>query len=90
MSETTPTVQFWLAELDRYGNPTLVDGMHSEREGAERAFYLYGRLGYVGERRFAVARVELSSPTGSRDGVNEELLSVVADTLAKYEGKAMP
>lgn len=25
--------QYWLAELDRYDNPTLIDGAHSEEEG---------------------------------------------------------
>ena len=32
--------QFWLAEIDQYGNPRLVDGAHATRAGVEQAAYL--------------------------------------------------
>ena len=58
-------VEWWLAELDRYGNPTLVDGAHSDRSGVDRAMELFIKLGathtsYDVSKRYAVARVELT------------------------------
>jgi hypothetical protein len=55
------TPQYWLAELDQYGNPTLIDGSHSSIEGCNQAAYLITamQLGKP-DRQFAVARVELS------------------------------
>lgn len=65
------TPQWWLAEVDLNGNPTLVDGSHSTREGADRAAYLFTafRVAKPGAR-YAVARVELSEPRPSSKGVN--------------------
>lgn len=78
-------VAYWLAELDIHGNPKLVDGSHSERSGAEKAYYLYQRLGFAGEgKQFAVARVELSEVTGSSEGVDQEALGIVKATLDQY------
>lgn len=76
MGVMAPRVQWWLAELDRYGNPTLIDGMHSDRAGVERAAELYDKLSsgnnFLGrkitdrpEHGFAVARVELSDLSAS-------------------------
>ncbi len=28
--------QYWLAELDQHGNPTLIDGSHETAEGAKQ------------------------------------------------------
>lgn len=59
-------VQWWLAELDRYGNPTLVDGAHSDRSGVDRAMEIFMEVGSRGKstltrgKRFAIARVELT------------------------------
>lgn len=76
---------YWLAELDVHGNPTLVDGSHSERSGAERAYYLYQQLGYAGGvKRFAVARVEISEVTANAEGVDQESLGIVKATLDQY------
>ncbi|WP_124485594.1 MULTISPECIES: hypothetical protein [unclassified Burkholderia] len=64
-------VQWWLAELDQYGNPKLSDGAHSERAGADKAMYLIKSLGLDNKgKRWAVARVELSEPRPNADGVN--------------------
>jgi hypothetical protein len=70
-------VQFWLAELDRYGNPTLVDGAHSERDGAEEALTLRKRLPMLstGGKRYAIAEVHLSEPTGEHGPLNEDALA---------------
>jgi hypothetical protein len=70
---TLPYVQYWLAALDRYGNPTLIDGSHSDAAGANQAAYLIRamRLGDP-DRRFAVARVELSECVPSSAGVDGE------------------
>jgi hypothetical protein len=77
-------VQFWLAELDRYGNPTLIDGAHGERSGAEEALTLRKRLPMLSTegRRFAIAEVHLSDPTGEHGPLNEEALQALgADAL---------
>lgn len=74
---SAPSVQWWLAELDRYGNPTLIDGMHSDRAGVELALTLYEKLAssdnFLGhkvvdrpEHGFAIARVELFEPAPVR------------------------
>jgi hypothetical protein len=71
-------VQYWLAELDQYGNPKLIDGAHSDAQGANRAAYLITamRLG-APNRKFAVARVELSECTPSAAGVNLEAVRTI-------------
>ncbi|GAA0753124.1 hypothetical protein [Sphingomonas trueperi] len=66
--------QWWPAELDQHGNPTLVDGAHSDRNGADQAKHLFDRLGFSGDRRLVVARVTLSEPKPASEGVNEEAL----------------
>ncbi|WP_315125201.1 hypothetical protein [Comamonas antarctica] len=68
-------VQWWLATLDQYGNPTLTDGAHGDRAGADRAAYLIDALGVGGAKKYAVARVELSEPQPSADGVNHEAVA---------------
>ncbi|MGB6724501.1 MAG: hypothetical protein WBE74_01275 [Terracidiphilus sp.] len=70
--------QYWLAELDQYGNPTLIDGSHSNAQGANQAAYLIQamKLGKP-NRRFAVARVELSECVPSAAGVNTEAVKTI-------------
>ena len=72
-------VQWWLAELDRYGNAKLVDGQHSGRAGADKAMYLIKALHLDAGRRYAVARVELSEPKPSGEGVNHEAIKTLND-----------
>lgn len=72
-----PNVQWWLAELDQYGNPSLIDGAHEDRHGADQAAYLIRSIGLGGgrARRFAVARVELIEVNESNHGiVNDEAI----------------
>ena len=69
--------QWWLAELDQYGNPTLIDGAHGQRAGADQAFYLNSALGLVGSRKYAVARVELSEPVADGSNVNHEAVGTL-------------
>lgn len=69
--------QWWLAELDMYGNPSLTDGAHGDRAGAEEALTIFKRLGLSGERRFAIAEVRLSEPTGEHGPVNEEAIATL-------------
>lgn len=71
-------VQYWLAELDRYGNPKLVDGAHSTPEGANQAAYLINamKLGAQG-RKFAVAKVELYECVPTAAGVNTEAVEAI-------------
>ena len=70
-------VQWWLAELDQHGNPTLSDGVHSDRAGADHAFYLHRALGLGKGKRWAVARVELSEPVANADGVDEDAIGTL-------------
>ena len=72
-------VQWWLAELDLYGNPALADGAHSDRAGADKAMHLFKALHLDAGRRFAVARVELSEPKPRGDGVNHEAIKTLND-----------
>lgn len=64
-------VQFWLAELDQYGNPKLTDGAHPDRDGAEKAATIIRRLGLDRESRFAVAEIHLSELTGEHGPLDE-------------------
>ena len=65
-------VQYWLAELDVHGNPKLIDGAHDSADGANKAAYLIEALGMKRDRRFVVARVELSECVPSAAGVNHD------------------
>ena len=71
--------QFWLAELDKYGNPKLVDGSHSERAGAEEALTLRKRLPMLSTegKSYAIAEVILSKPTGEHGELNEDALKAL-------------
>lgn len=69
--------QWWLAELDRYGNAKLCDGPHQDRGGAEQAATLLRRLGLVRGRTFAVAEVRLTEITGEHDPVNEDAVETL-------------
>lgn len=72
--------QYWLAELDQYDNPTLIDGSHTNRTGANKAAYFIQSLN-LGKpnRRFAVARIELSECVPSAKGVNHSAIKTLND-----------
>jgi hypothetical protein len=71
-------VQYWLVELDKHGNPTLVDGSHETAEGANQAAYLIRsmRLGPQ-DRTFAVAKIELTECVPSSKGVNHDAIRTI-------------
>ena len=71
------STQWWLAELDQYGNPRLEDGAHTDRSGAEKALSIRNRLGLSRDRKFAIAEVRLSEPTGAHDQLNEEAIATL-------------
>ncbi len=73
--QAAPRVQWWLATIDRYGYPTLTDGAHGGRAGADQAAYLIDALGVGQGKKYAVARVELSEPRPNADGVNHEAVA---------------
>ena len=81
-------VQWWLAELDQYGNPTLIDGAHGQRAGADQAFYLHSALGLAGSGKYAVARVELSEPVADGSNVNHDAVSTLR--MAMQHNAAAP
>lgn len=70
-------VQYWLAELDKHGNPKLIDGAHEDRGGAEKAATILTRLGLAKGRDFAVAEVHISPLTGEHEPVNEEAIATL-------------
>ena len=60
VESTAPiSTQWWLAELDQYGSPKLVDGDHADMAGANRALYLINALGLGAGRKYAAAKVQL-------------------------------
>lgn len=69
--------QWWLAALDKYGNPTLTDGAHSDRDGADRAAYLIEAMSLSPGERYAVAKVELTAPRPSGSGVNHDAIAQI-------------
>jgi hypothetical protein len=72
-------VQYWLAELDQHGNPELIDGAHSNAQGASQAAYLIKAMSLSGDRprKFAIARVELSECAPTAAGVNLEAVRAI-------------
>lgn len=68
------SVQWWVADLDRYGNPTLSDGAHGDREGCEKALYIMARLGLRPEQKRAICRVEIYPPEAKAHDANEDAL----------------
>ena len=74
-----PMYQYWLVSLDRYGNPNrLIDGAHSEAEGANKAAYLIKAMHLSTEReKFAVAKIELLECVPSDKGVNHEAIKTI-------------
>lgn len=69
--------QFWLAEIDQHGNPTLHDGSHDDRAGVEQAAYLLTRLGFSKGKRYACAEVILTEVEAKPHGANEDALSTL-------------
>lgn len=76
-TERNMETQWWLAELNMYGNGKLADGPHTARIGAEQALYLLRRMGMAGDRKFAIAEVRLTEPTGEHGPVNEEAVETL-------------
>ena len=66
--------QFWLAELSIHGNPTLVDGAHSSREGVEKALHLFKSFGFAKDRIFACAEVIVTEVEAKPHGANEDAI----------------
>lgn len=65
------STQWWLAELDQYGSPKLVDGDHTDMAGANRALYLINALGLGAGRKYAAAKVQLFEAVPDGRGVNQ-------------------
>jgi hypothetical protein len=83
-SKQEASTQYWLAELDRYGNPTLIDGAHSDAAGANKAAYLIKALRLGDPNRiFAVAKIELSECVPSDEGVNHEAIATLNNSRRK-------
>lgn len=82
-------VQYWLAELDQYGNPTLKDGMHSHRSGVVRAMDIYRELGFDTGRKFAMAKVEIMPIySDERGNIMERTITVKDENELYLHGQA--
>ena len=78
--------QWWLAELDKYGTGTLTDGPHDTRGGAEKALVIIKSISFLNakDREFAIAKVELSVPTGEIDTpVNGDAIDTLNNAAAE-------
>lgn len=84
------TPQYWLAELDVWGNPKLCDGSHDTREGVEQAAYLYNRLGLSKRKRFACAEVHLTPVEPKPHDVNEGALNTLNSIGLRPSDSAEP
>lgn len=71
------TPQFWLAEIDQYGNPKLIDGSHDDRNGVEQAAYLINSLGLGRGKTYACAEVHLSPVVPKPHGADEDAISTL-------------
>lgn len=69
--------QFWLARLDQYGNPTLVDGAHAARSGVEQAMHLFNRLSRTKGEQYACAEVIITSVEAKPHGANEDAIATL-------------
>lgn len=80
--------QWWLTTLDMHGNPTLLDGAHSDAEGCNHAAYLIQamRLPSSG-KKFAVARVELFECVPSAQGANHEAIEAAEAELSRLRSQ---
>lgn len=91
---TTPYEVVWfLADVtDGAYWPKFCDGPHITKEGAERAYYLYGQLGYLegGSRydgkKYAVVQVLVYEPKENSDGVDHDSLDAVKETMDWADG----
>ena len=72
-------VQWWLVELDQYGNCSrMVDGAHSDAEGADKAAYLIKAMHLPSANaKLAVAKIELYPCEPNAEGVNHEAVASV-------------
>lgn len=74
-------VQWWLATVDQYGNPKLVDGAHSDQAGANQALYLINALGVGAGRSYKVAKVELFDAVPDGSSVNHKALASLVEIM---------
>lgn len=77
------STQWWLAQLDPYGNPTLVDGAHRDRAGAEKAATIIRRLGLSQGKVYSIAEVRLSELTGEDSPVDERAIATLNKARAQ-------
>lgn len=73
-------VQYWLAEVNKYDVAKLMDGPHQDETGPETALELIKRLPMLGEcgRKFAIAKVILSDPTGKHGPINKKAIETLS------------
>lgn len=70
--------QWWLAQLDRYGNPTLKDGAHPEQKGAQKARYLYRSLNLDDPNvNYSIVKLEFYPPDASSEGVDHDAINIL-------------
>lgn len=89
--EASLGTQYWLAKLDSYGNPTLLDGAHGAPEGVRKAAFLFKalRIGQLADRH-ALAKVELFEVKPSDAGVNHEAIATCSQAALAAPKPAAP
>jgi hypothetical protein len=83
------TPQWWLVELDRYGNCVrMVDGAHSSAAGANKAAYLIKAMHLSSENcTFAVAEIHLHPCEPSSEGVNHDAVNQINTAAGRTQGR---
>lgn len=79
MTDSAEHVEWWLAEGSR-----LVDGPHKNREGVEKALYLFRRLGIGRGKNYLCARVELSPVQPVAHDANEDAIQTLNAAGVSY------
>ena len=78
MNNEIVDMQYWLLKLDQHGNPELCDGPHCDRNGADKALYLIGRMGLSrGNERYAIGKLEITEPDRAEHKVNDDAVERV-------------
>ncbi len=75
----TSQQEWWLAEVKEGHGSNLVDGAHDTREGAEEALTIFNKLGFSKGKKYKIAQVILSDPTGEHQPVNEDAIKTLND-----------
>lgn len=72
--------QWWVAELDKYGNPTLTDGAHTNKESCEEAIFIMESL-IKDKKNRVIVKVEIYPGEASQHNVNVDSLKILKQIM---------